>query len=190
MRAATLSRARRVFSRSADRAALPRSPPCPRSLSVRADACDDDAQRVVGYRTPPPAPLSCTGAQRSTALAGGPRYLLPKILHAPARVCTKRPTARGPDALLGCGEKSKLLAARTSWRVARSAGRGARRSPHAHSRAARCSSPLVCACINCCTSRCSSARGTRLLPCLEMDYHNDRSIEGGGGSSHYIYIHV
>lgn len=47
MCAATLSRARRVFSRSADRAALPRSPPCPRSLSVRADACDDDAQRVV-----------------------------------------------------------------------------------------------------------------------------------------------
>ena len=56
MRAAALSRARRVFSRSADRAALPRSPPCPRSLSVRADACDDDAQRVVGYRPPPPPP--------------------------------------------------------------------------------------------------------------------------------------
>ena len=187
MRAAALSRARRVFSRSADRAAL-LAPPLPAELicASRRMRRRCTARCLRPLPPSPRPPFSC--AQRLTALAGGPRYLLPKRLHAPARVCTKRPMARGPDALLGCGEKSKLLAARTSWRVARSAGRGARRSPHAHSRAARCSSPLVCACINCCTSRCSSARGTRLLPCLEMDYRNDRSIEGGGGSSHYIHV--
>ena len=154
MRAATLSRARRVFSRSADRAALPRSPPCPRSLSVRADACDDDAQRVVCDPSPPPRarPSAAHRDRRRSQEADdiSPKdYTLPRVC-APNDPCPwpgRSPPRRAARLLLGCGEKSKLLAARASWRGARSAGRGARRSPHAHSHAARCSSPLVRACI-------------------------------------------
>ena len=91
---ATLSRARRVFSRSADRAAS--LPPCPQSLSVRADACDDDAQRVVC--DPHPA----LQLHRRTEIDGARRRpTISPQKTTRSRACVHQTThARGPDARL------------------------------------------------------------------------------------------
>ena len=128
MRAAALSRARRVFSRSADRAALPRSPPCPRSLSVRADACDDDAQRVVCDPSPPPrARPSAAHRDRRRSLEAHDTFS-PKYYTLP-RACAPSdpwPVARtlcwGAARRASClprGLRGASLAAQGAGRVAR-----------------------------------------------------------------------
>ena len=170
-----MSRARRVFSRSADRAAS--LPPCPQSLSVRADACDDDAQRVVC--DPHPA----LQLHRRTEIDGARRRpTISPQKTTRSRACVHQTThARGPDARLpvvrrgfcwGAARRASYLprGLRGAGLAAQGAGRVARPTLTHTPRAAP---PHLfvhvyfCSCINCC--RCSSARGTRLLPCLEMD---------------------